>query len=132
MTDKEFDEGLKAVMGDRFHDETEIPAKTINVKLGEKPTVKPYPSKQSNPSKEYPGKEKPVESLWNPAKPAPDFMEKLKQTAKDVCLYAVLSLILFWWQQTGKLDETTAWYALLLCVGMVFFSVGKNCRGGGQ
>jgi hypothetical protein len=57
-------------------------------------------------------------------------MDKLKNIVKDVGLYSVLSIVLFWWQQTGKLDYTTAWYALLLCVGMVFFSIGKNCRGG--
>lgn len=129
MTDKEFDEGLKGVMGDRFHDETEIPAKTINVKMSEKPTVKPCPKKQSNPVKSVPEKEKPVETLWEPVKPAPNFMDKLKATAKDVCLWAVISLVLFYWQQTGKLEVTTAWHALLLCVGMVFFAIGKNCRG---
>ncbi len=65
-----------------------------------------------------------------PVKPAPDSMEKLKHMAKDVFKYAALSLILFWWQQTGRLEETTAWYSLLVCVGMVFFSVGKNWRWG--
>jgi hypothetical protein len=130
MTDKEFDEGLKGVMGDRFHDVTEIPAQTINVKLSEKPTAKPYPKKQSNPGKECPEKEKPVAALWEPVKPAPNFMDKLKSTVKDVCLWAFLSLVLFWWQQSGRLETTTSWYALLVCVGMVFFSIGKNCRGG--
>ena len=121
MTDKEFDEGLKGVMGDRFHDATEIP--TV------KPTAKPVSKKQSNPAKSVPEKEKPVEAKLEPVKPAPDFMDKLKATVKDVCLWAVISLVLFWWQQSGKLEVTTSWYALLLCVGMVFFSVGKNCRG---
>ena len=86
--------------------------------------------KQSNPVKNAPEKEKPVEALWEPVKPAPNYMDKLKATAKDVCLWAVISLVLFWWQQTGRIDATTSWYALLVCVGMVFFSVGKNCRGG--
>lgn len=95
-----------------------------------KPARKPVAPKESNPGKNTPKEEQPVESLCKPVKPAPDFMDKLKQTAKDVCLYAVLSVILFWWQQTGRLEETTAWYSLLVCVGMVFFSVGKNWRGG--
>ena len=95
-----------------------------------KPARKSVAPKESNPGENTPKEEKPVESPCVPVKPAPDFMEKLKQTAKDTCLYAVLSLILFWWQQTGRLETTTSWYALLVCVGMVFFSIGKNCRGG--
>ena len=123
MTDFEREDmELSEVMGGRFTDMTK----------GEKPARKPVAPKESNPGKNTTKEEKPVESLWKPVKPAPDFMDKLKQTAKDVCLYAVLSLILFWWQQTGRLETTTSWYALLVCVGMVFFSIGKNCRGGEQ
>lgn len=103
---------------------------TIHITLGEKPVAKPYPKKQSEPVKECTKEEKPVKAQWKPVKPNPNEMETLKRTAKDVCKYAALSLILFWWQQTGRLEETTAWYSLLVCVGMVFFSVGKNWRGG--
>lgn len=102
---------------------------TVHITLSGKPTVKPYPKKQDEPAKEHVKEQKPVEDLWEPVKAAPDFMDKLKATVKDMALYAVLSLILFWWQQTGRLEEQTAWYALLVCVGMVFFSVGKNWRG---
>lgn len=92
---------------------------THTEKAAQKPAQKP--AKANEAAKD---------AQWEPVKPALDFIGKLKQTAKDVCLYALLSLILFYWQQTGKLEETTAWYSLLLCVGMVFFSIGKNCRGG--
>ena len=116
-----------------FHgEEKPMHPETIHITLGSngKPTTKPAPTNQSNHGKKCTKEEKPVKSPCEPVKPAPDFMEKLKQTAKDMCLYAVLSMILFWWQQTGRLEETTAWYSLLVCVGMVFFSVGKNWRGG--
>ena len=124
MTDFEREDmELAAVMGGRFHDETKEHGAETATKHGHKPEpVKPV--------KNTPAKEKPVKALWEPVKPAPDFMDKLKQTAKDISLYAVLSMILFYWQQTGKLEETTAWWALLVCVGMVFFSVGKNWCGG--
>lgn len=125
MTDFEREDmELAEVMGGHFHDFTKEPK--------EKPAPAPAPVKQREAVKSVPEKEKPVESLWEPEKPAPNWMDKLKQTTKDVCLYAVLSSVLFYWQQTGRLEETTSWYALLVCVGMVFFSVGKNCRGGGQ
>ena len=126
MTDFEREDmELQAVMGDKFVDLT-IEA---NESPTENATANPVPKKCSAPVKDVPAKEKPVYAHVEPVKPAPNFMDKLKQTAKDVCLYAVLSMVLFWWQKSGRLEETTAWYALLVCVGMVFFSVGKNWRG---
>lgn len=117
MTDFEREDlELKAIMGDKFIDGTE-----------ETP-VQPTPAKQSAPVKNVPVKGKPLYGCQKPVKPIPNFMDALKQTTKDVCLWAALSLVVFWWQQTGKLEEQTAWYALLVCVGMVFFAIGKNWR----
>ena len=122
MTDFEREDmELQAMMGDKFIDETVEPA--------QKPVAKPIPVVQSEPVKKVHPMDIPVESQWQPEKPKPNFIEKLMQTAKDVCLYAVISSVVFWWQQSGKLDETTAWYALLISVGMAFFAVGKNWRG---
>lgn len=116
MTDKEFDEGLEAIMGERFKDDT-------------KPVAKPTPKKKSNPVKKPRAMDIPVEAQWQPEKPAPDMMEKLKMVVKDVFVFAAISILLFWWKQTGRLEETTAWYALIVSMGMVFFSIGKHCRG---
>ena len=109
---------LAEMMGGMFVDETQEPA--------EKPVEMPVCEKQHNPVKNVPAKEKPAESLWMPPKPAPNTTDKLRAIAKEVGLYGLLSTILFYWQQTGKLDYTTAWYALLICVGMVFFSIGRH------
>ena len=117
---------LQALMGDKFMDST----KETNEKPTEKPVTKPVPVKHSEPVKNIPVKEKPVETQWEPVKPSPNYMDRLRATVKEVFLWAVLSLVLFWWQQTGRLEATTAWYSLLVCVGMVSFSVGKNWRGG--
>lgn len=68
----------------------------------------------------------PVEEQWQPAKPAKTDMDRLNGFAKDCMIFGTASAILFWWQQTGKLDYATAWYALLVSVGMVFFSVGRH------
>lgn len=123
MTDFEREDmELAAIMGGRFTDETQ----NHSEEAATKPDSKPEPVK---PIEDTPAEEKPRETLWKPVKPAPNFMDKLKATAKDVCLYGAISLILFWWQQTGRIDETTSWYALIVCVGMVFFSIGKHCRG---
>ena len=126
MTDFEREDmELEAIMGGKFADLT--PKTKEN--HAEKPVAKADSKKHSAPVKNVPAKEKPAENCCEPVTDAHRFMDKLKHTTKDVCLYAVLSLILFWWQQSGRLEETTAWYALLVCVGMVFFSVGKNWRG---
>ena len=116
-----------------FHgEEKPMHPDTVHITLNGyvKPTASRKAEKNTNAAKDTPKEEKPVDARWESVKQSGDFMDKLKQTAKDTCMYAVLSLILFWWQQTGKLEETTAWYSLLFCVGMVFFSIGKNCRGG--
>jgi hypothetical protein len=117
-------------LDEMFHgEEKPLHPNTVYTVYG-KPSAKQNAAKDSNPDKNTSEKEKPVQEQWKPEKPAPDFMDKLESTAKDICLWAVLSLVLFWWQQTGRIEVTTSWYALLMCVGMVFFSVGKNWRGG--
>lgn len=120
-------------INEMFHgEEKPLHPDTVYITYGgnTKPTEGAEAKKHSNPGKNIPGKDIPVEAQWEPEKPAPNYMDKLKQTARDVCLWAVISLVLFYWQQTGRIDVTTSWYALLVCVGMVFFSIGKNCRGG--
>jgi hypothetical protein len=114
---------------DIFHgEEKPMHPETVHITLGQ-PTAKAETKKQATPAKNMPKEEKPVDAQWEPVKPTPNYMDKLRTTAKDVCLYAVLSVILFWWQQTGRLEVTTSWYALLVCVGMVFFTIGRAWSG---
>lgn len=115
-----------------FHgEEKPMHPDTVHITFGgdKKPTAKPVATKDSNPGKNKPKEEKPVDTQWEPTKPAPNQMDKLKSSVKDMSLYVVLSMILFWWQQSGRLEETTAWYALLFCVGMVFFTIGRAWSG---
>ena len=115
---------------DIFHgEEKPMHPDTVYMTIGgsQKPASKPNSQNESNvTSKE----EKPVQAQWEPAKPAPNYMDKLRTMAKNVSVYAVLSVILFWWQQSGRLEVTTSWYALLVCVGMMFFSIGRAWNGG--
>lgn len=129
MTDFEREDmELESIMGGRFIDYT----KERIEKPVEKPVVASECEKKCEPEKNVPAKEKSVESLWEPEKPAPNWMDRLRTTAKSTAIYAIVSVVLFWWQQTGRIDYATAWYALLVCVGMVFFAVGKNWRWGDQ
>lgn len=118
MTDFEREDmELAEMMGEQFIDATK------GEETAEMPEYKPEPA---TPNKKPHVMDIPVEAQWEPQKPAPNTMDKLKALAKDMSVYALISAVLFWWQQTGKLDYTTAWYALLICVGMVFFSVGRH------
>ena len=116
---------LQAVMGAQFIDATKENATAY----ADTPTAVPTPKKRRVSVKNVPEKEIPADAVWEPVKAVPDFTAKLMQTVKDVGLYAVISSVVFWWQQSGRLDEKTAWYTLLFCVGMVFFAIGKNWRG---
>lgn len=116
-------------LDDIFHGEKKpMHPDTLHITLGgaEKPKTKPVAKKES---KDAPKEEKPVTAQWEPVKPTPNYMEKLKTMVKDTGMFAVLSMILFWWQQSGRLEETTAWWALLVCVGLMFFSIGRTCSG---
>jgi hypothetical protein len=114
---------------DIFHgEEKPLHPDTVHITLGQ-PTAKAETKKCATKAKNETEKEKPVDAQWKPVKPTPNYMDKLKGSVKNMALYAVMSAILFWWQQTGRLEETTAWYALLLCVGMVFFTVGRTWNG---
>lgn len=118
MTDYEREDmELAEMMGEQFIDATK----------GEEPTSMPeYEPEHGTPNKKPHAMEIPVENQWKPQKPVKTDMDRIKGFAKDVMLYGAASAILFLWQQTGKLDYTTAWYALLVSVGMVFFSVGRH------
>ena len=119
------DAGLKAIMGNRFHDATQNAQYQPEVAVAKKETTTTTHSTKAAKKVTY----DPVEPQWEPIKEN-TWMDNLKAIVKDVSLFAFLSIVLFWWQQTGRLEVTTSWYALLFCVGMVFFSIGKNCRGG--
>lgn len=76
---------------------------------------------------------KPMKETMEPLfEEKPSTGDKLKGTLKDGLLYAAISAVLIWWKTTGMLDDTAAWYALVLSIGMVFYAIGKNCHGGGR
>ena len=115
-----------------FHGEDKpLHPDTVHITLGQ-PTAKTETKKQATPVKDMPEKEKPADAQWKPVKPSPNWFDKLRTTAKDVCLYAFLSVILFWWQQSGRLEVTTSWYALLVCIGMMCLTIGRTWNGGNK
>ena len=112
------DIGLKAIMGNRFHDETK------------KPMVEPF---STNTTKAEKVAKKPtnkaVDAQWEPARPEPNQMDKLKSCAKSVLLFGGLSFLIFYWQQTGLMAASVAVPSMCVCTALAGWGVGKNARG---
>ena len=114
------DIGLKAIMGSRFQDTT-------------KPMVEPISPKSTNTTQ---AEKKPQKSInnamdaqWEPARPAPNQMDKLKSCAKSVLLFGGLSRLIFYWQQADLMAASIAVPSMCICTALAGWGVGKNARG---
>ena len=112
------DIGLKRIFGDRFVDETGEEKEDVFTPCHESNTVR-----WSEP-------QKPRDAQWEPVKAEPSTMQKLMNTAKWTCLFGGLSLLFFWWQQTGQMMPSAAVPSMCACTCMVGWSIGKNMVGG--
>lgn len=118
------DVGLKGIFGDRFHDATEAPAKAESAS---KPTNTTHAEKTAqNPVC------KPVAKLWEPPKPDPNWMDKLKGCVKCVALFGGLCLLFFYWQQTGQMEASAAVPSMCVCTALAGWGIGKNAAWGLQ
>ena len=66
------------------------------------------------------------DAQWNPGKPDPNGLDKLKACAKWVCLFGGLCVLLFYWQQTGQMESSAAVPSMCVCCGLAGLGVGKN------
>lgn len=73
---------------------------------------------------------KPRDAEWEPEPHAPTQMDKLKACAKDALLFGGLSLMFFYFQQTGQMAMTASMPCIVTCVALAGFGVGKNFAGG--
>ena len=106
------DAGLKAIMGNRFHDETQKePQKVISKKETTTQKVK----------------DKSVEAQWEPSKER-TWMDNLKDCAKWAAGFGGLSFLLFYWEQAGLMAESVAVPCMCLCTALAGWGVGKNAR----
>lgn len=125
MEAKEFDldpndDGLKAVMGDKFWDMSPRPAKTPKAAA----QMEQKPVKPNNPAKTR--EEKPMDASWEPVKPDPGWMDKLKACAKWAALFGGLCTMFFYWQQAGLMDTSAAMPSMITCGVLAGYGVGKN------
>ena len=112
------DAGLKAIMGDRFHDETK-PSKAISKK---ETTTTTYAEKTTQKAKV-----KPVEEQWLPTKEH-NWMDNLKNCVQWVIGFGGLSFLLFYWEQAGLMAESIAVPSMCLCTALAGWGLGKNVR----
>lgn len=110
------DEGLKAIFGSRFHDET-VTQKEEGTKKA-KPIQKPV---------EQSGTENAVGGKWEPVKVATS-LDKLKTCAKWGGIFGGLNALLFYWQQAGLLDSKAAVPSMVVCALLAGLSIGWHAR----
>ncbi len=112
------DIGLQQVMGNRFQDMTK------------KPMMEQFSTRTTNtiPEKKVAQNSisKPVEEQWEPAKATPNFLAKLTDSAKWVCLYGGLSFLVFYWKEAGLMAESIAVPSIAVCTALAGWGLGKN------
>lgn len=131
------DIGLQQVMGNRFHDMTKKPmvepfrTATTNTTNGK--MVDPINTKYGDEVKMAKKSiSKPMEAQWEPVKGEPNFIEKLTDSAKWVCLYGGLSFLVFYWEQAGLMAHSIALPSMCVCTALVGWSIGKHARRGNR
>ena len=68
----------------------------------------------------------PIEAEYEPIKTWYD--EKAVNLVKWALLFICLEYLFFYWQQTGKMDESAAMPSMLVCAILAGISVGKNWK----
>lgn len=110
------DIGLKQILGERFHDETVAISKkeTTNTPKAEKTAQKTV--------------SKPRDAQWEPAPHDPTQIEKLKECAKSALCFGGLSLMFFYFQQSGQMAMSASMPCICACCILMGVGVGKNAR----
>lgn len=121
------DIGLKQVMGNRFHDATKGTASP----MVEQKTIK-APSNTQAEKKAQKVLDKAVDAQWEPARPAPNWMDNLKSCVKWVGTFAFLSCLIFYWKQTGLMAESIAVPSIAVCTALAGFGAGRTVRRGNR
>ena len=103
------DEGLQAVMGPERCQNTWQPS-----------------TKKTIEGKKASGKDKPISAQWQPPKPVPNWLDRLKDCAKRTALFSGLCSLIFYWQQTGLMESAAAVPSMLACMLLAGVNIGKS------
>lgn len=113
------DLGLKAIFGDRFHDET------CEQKTAEAPKAKTTAAKSVVKPQEL--KNKSVDAQCEPTKVITT-MDKVSVCAKWAGLFGGLNGLLFYWQQAGLLASEAAVPSMVVCALLAGLTIGWHAK----
>lgn len=120
------DEGLKAVMGDKFQDKTKDASHVTGAMKTKRDMEQNYPSclgtvadkKQTTPKGEW--KEYPTY--------APNWFDRLKGCGKYALVCGALVAVFWYWNITGQMASAAAIPCMVACGTYGGFKIGNVCR----
>lgn len=120
MLDKEDKE-----LNEMFHgEEKPLHPDTVHINLGSNNSITVGKPKKESTTPTM----KPRDTEWEPQPHEPTQMEKIKACAKDALLFGGLSLMFFWFQQSGQMAMGASMFCICACCILLGFGVGKNVR----
>ena len=114
-----FDEELRNLV--RFTDATTTAQKPAEA---EKKTVSKEPVKEKKTAQNTTSK--PMDAEYQPVKTWYD--PKTANLVKWVAIFIGLEYLVFYWQQTGQMQESAAMPSMIVCALLAGISVGKNWK----
>lgn len=121
MKDDLFDDELCGLV--KFTDATTTAQKPVET--AKKPVNK-EPVKEKKTAQRYTSK--PMDAEYEPVKTWYD--EKIVNMVKWVVLFVGLEYLVFYWMQTGQMQESAAMPSMIVCALLAGISVGKNWKWG--
>ena len=117
--DELFDDALCGMV--KFTDATTKAQKPAE---SEKKTASNLPAKEKKMAKK--STREPIDAEYEPVKTWYD--EKAVNLVKWAMFFICLEYLFFYWQQTGKMDESAAMPSMIVCALLAGLSVGKNWK----
>ena len=117
--DELFDDELRGLV--KFTDATTKPSQPVKE---EKKTSNKEPVKEKKTAQKTTSK--PMDAEYEPVKNWYD--EKTVNLVKWVVLFVGLEYLVFYWQQTGQMQESASMPSMIVCALFAGISVGKNWK----
>ena len=119
MNDELFDDELCGLV--KFTDATVKPTQPVKA---EKKTVNKEPTKEKKTAQKPTNN--PMDEEYEQVKTWYD--EKTVNMVKWMVLFIGLEYLIFYWQQTGQMQESAAMPSMIVCALLAGISVGKNWK----
>jgi hypothetical protein len=117
--DELFDEELRGLV--KFTDATKKPTQTAEAdKIQNEEGPKEEAKTEQKPTN------KPMDAEYEPARMFPG--ERIFNCIKWPAVFAGLEYLVFYWQQTGQMQESAAMPCMIVCALLAGISVGKNWK----